>query len=215
MENPSNLHPSVAPLKRSPHQEEEILYILKVLVSEEDANTKTRSIYQLISLIEDEDLLKVFISNDGFELILSQLHQLASDRHSVVVDKSLLAVCLSVIKITLRRNSVLRSRQANNKQLVLDLIRSAYICRLTTSRDEISIIISLLIFDDVLRVFVHPTDEGSNRELSLPSVIFSCYQVFRFLICVFHISYQFNFYRFHLYVLFMIQIALIEFQVSV
>ena len=176
-------------IRRCVFQEDAVLRMLSVFrsTSTEDS-IRVGALRQLATMLDDPGLHDAFLNDGGLESICEKFLDLVRNDVTVLTGdvKPSLASCIMIIKLLVRRDSVVRERMSRDLHIMTALLKAADLCRLSiASLNEISVVIALLVFHDVIKVYVRVKedvkvpDAGKNEvtELSLPAATLTRYQV--------------------------------------
>ena len=166
--------------------------MLSVFRSETTEETiRTGALRQLATMLDDPGLHSAFLADQGLDSICEKLKEMVRKEVTVLTEdtKPVLSSCVMILKLLLRRDSRARERLSRDYELLTSLLRAADLCRLSiASLAEVAVVLALLVFDDILQVYVRPREpaDGQKRleinvcevlELSLPASVVSRYQV--------------------------------------
>nr|CAB3265825.1 rotatin-like [Phallusia mammillata] len=179
-------------IRRSVFQEEAVLRMLSVFRSTTtETSVRLGALRQLATMLEDPSLHKAFLANKGLDSITDKLKELAANTVPVLTEDSKLAVaaCVLALKLLLRRDPVARGRLSCDRALLLVLLRTASLCRLSLALlTEVTVVIGLLVFHECLRGYTRSTDKqhssggdmnksAETQELSMPAAVVTRYQI--------------------------------------
>lgn len=178
-------------IRRSVFQEEAVLRMLSVFRSATTENSvRMGALRQLATMLDDPALHSAFLGDGGLDSITDKLKELASTEVPVLTEDSKLAVgaCVLAMKLLLRRDAVARARLSRDRELLLVLLRTASLCRLSLAAlSEVAVVIGLLVFHECLREHSRPSTAseqsgkvGDAKEMSLPATVVARYQVICF-----------------------------------
>lgn len=176
-------------IRRCVFQEDAVLRMLSVFRSTStEESIRVGALRQLATMLDDPGLHEAFLNDSGLESVCEKLLELARNDTTVLTDdvKPALSSCIMIIKLVIRRDSVARERMSRDFQLISALVKAADLCRLSVaSLTEISVVIALLVFHDVIKIYVRVKDDETTNdavkpdvtELSLPAAVLTRYQV--------------------------------------
>ena len=176
-------------IRRCVFQEDAVLRMLSVFRSTStEESIRIGALRQLATMLDDPGLHLVFLESGGLDSVCQKLKEMVQPNVSVLTDdaKPALASCIMIMKLLLRRDKSSREILSHDFDLLIALLRAADLSRLSiASLTEVSVVIALLIFHDVLKIYTRPRDskadtlKGEVVELSLPATILTRYQVRR------------------------------------
>ena len=178
-------------IRRCVFQADAVLRMLSVFRSTStEESIRIGALRQLATMLDDPGLHFVFLENGGLDSICRKLKEMVRPDVTVLTDdvKPALASCVVIMKLLLRRDESARERVSRDFDLLIALLRAADLSRLSVaSLAEVVVVIALLVFHDVLKIYTRPKDNSSTNEakknevveLSLPASVLTRFQVCR------------------------------------
>ena len=135
----------------------------------EDSGHRVAALRQLVTMTTaDVALMRAFVTRGGVELVRGEIERLLDDGGSssssseplVLTEqmKPALAACVSLVKLVARRDAVVRERLSRDSGFLVLLVRVSALCKLSVCLlYEAAVLVGLMAFHDVLRVYVAPT----------------------------------------------------------